>query len=144
MHLPFLVDDRHPQRLALAAPGTPFHRGNFMNLRACVIGLLCSLLWIQTATADSKSQPKKPPTAAADADKKDKEKKDLPLTPTRTIEFSTDEGTWISLDISPDGKSLIFELLGDFYTMPLTGGEAKKITSGLAFNSQPRFSPDGK
>jgi len=115
-----------------------------MNLRPYAVGLLCSLLWIQTATADSKSQPKKPATPATDADKKDKEKKDLPLTPTRTIEFTTDEGTWISLDISPDGKSLIFELLGDFYTMPVAGGEAKKITSGLAFNSQPRFSPDGK
>jgi len=110
-----------------------------MNLRPYAVGLLCSLLWIQTATADSKSQPKKPATPATDADKKDKEKKDLPLTPTRTIEFTTDEGTWISLDISPDGKSLIFELLGDFYTMPVAGGEAKKITSGLAFNSQPRF-----
>jgi hypothetical protein len=108
-----------------------------MNLRPYVVGLLCSLLWIQAAAADSKSQPKKSTPPAADAEKKDKEKKDLPLTPTRTVEFTTDEGTWISLDASPDGQTLIFELVGDLYTMPIAGGEAKKITSGMAFNSQP-------
>ncbi len=69
---------------------------------------------------------------------------DLPLQPTRTIKFTTTEGTWISVDVSPDGKMIIFDLLGDLYTLPNTGGTAKRITSGLAFNAQPRFSPDGK
>ncbi|MBL8265989.1 hypothetical protein [Steroidobacter sp.] len=68
----------------------------------------------------------------------------LPLQPTRTIKFSTDEGTWISLDVAPNGKSLVFELLGDLYTLPIAGGRAARITSGMAFDSQPRFSPDGK
>ena len=83
---------------------------------------------------------------------KDKEKKDeptkkrpgLPLQPDRTIEFTTDEGTWLSLDVSPDGKTIVFELLGDLYTLPIAGGEAKAITTGLAFDSQPAYSPDGK
>jgi Tol biopolymer transport system component len=68
----------------------------------------------------------------------------LPLKPERTIRFDTDEGTWISLDVSPDGNTLVFELLGDLYTMPLSGGNAKRITRGLPFDSQPRYSPDGK
>jgi hypothetical protein len=37
----------------------------------------------------------------------------LPLVPTRHIAFDTDEGSWISLDVSPDGRSIDFELLGD-------------------------------
>src|SRR3989475_614526 len=68
----------------------------------------------------------------------------LPLKPTRTVDFTTSEGTWISLDVSPDGQTLVFELLGDLYTLPLSGGEAKRITSGPAFDSQPRYSPDGR
>ena len=68
----------------------------------------------------------------------------LPLVPTRHIRFDTDEGTWISLDVSPDGRTIAFELLGDLYTLPIGGGEARAITRGLAFDSQPRYSPDGK
>jgi len=68
----------------------------------------------------------------------------LPLKPTRTVDFTTSEGTWLSLDVSPDGQTLVFELLGDLYTLPLSGGDAKRITSGPAFDSQPRYSPDGK
>jgi len=68
----------------------------------------------------------------------------LPLKPARTFRFTTEEGTWISLDVSPDGQTIVFELLGDLYTLPIKGGEAKPITSGLPFDSQPRYSPDGK
>ena len=68
----------------------------------------------------------------------------LPLKPNRTISFTTDEGTWMSLDISSDGKSIIFDLVGDIYLMPFRGGEAKRITSGIAFDSQPVFSPNGE
>src|SRR5215470_18356183 len=86
--------------------------------------------------------------SAKAADKKDTEssdkKKELPLKPTRKVEFATDEGTWLSLDVSPDGKTIIFDLIGDLYTVPMSGGETKKLTSGLAFNNQPSYSPDGK
>ena len=67
----------------------------------------------------------------------------LPLIPTRTLDFTTDEGTWISLDLSPDGETIVFELLGDLYTLPVTGGDATRITSGQAYDMQPRYSPDG-
>ena len=73
--------------------------------------------------------------------KTDGKKAGLPLEPERRIEFTTDEGTWISLDISRDGKTILFELLGDLYTVPLEGGDAVAITSGMAFDSQPRYSP---
>lgn len=69
---------------------------------------------------------------------------DLPLIPTRPLHFTTDEGTWMSLDLSPDGKTIVFDLLGDIYTIPATGGSATRITSGSGFDGQPRFSPDGK
>ncbi len=68
----------------------------------------------------------------------------LPLKPERKIEFTTDEGTWLSVDVSPDGGTVLFDLVGDLYTIPIGGGEAKRITSGMAFDSQPKYSPDGK
>jgi imidazolonepropionase-like amidohydrolase/Tol biopolymer transport system component len=78
--------------------------------------------------------------AAADAIKN----KGLPLITTRTLSFTTSEGTWMSLDLSRDGKTIVFELLGDLYTLPVTGGEATRITNGQAYDMQPAFSPDGK
>jgi Tol biopolymer transport system component len=77
-------------------------------------------------------------------EEKKEEKKTLQLKPERKIEFSTDEGTWLSLDVSPDGKTIVFELLGDIYTLPVGGGQAQLISGGMPFDSQPRFSPDGK
>jgi len=70
--------------------------------------------------------------------------KPLPLEAKRSATFTATEGTWISLDVSPDGQTIVFDLLGDLYTMPITGGTATALTSGLAFDAQPRFSPDGK
>src|SRR5262249_16400860 len=77
-------------------------------------------------------------------DEKKDEKKPLSLKSDRKIEFTTDEGTWLSLDVSPDGKTIVFELLGDIYTLPIEGGKATLISGGMAFDSQPKFSPDGK
>ncbi|MCI0444517.1 amidohydrolase family protein [bacterium] len=62
----------------------------------------------------------------------------------RNITFDTSEGTWMSIDISPDGSTLVFDLLGDIYTMPVTGGTAKAITKGPGLDMHPRYSPDGK
>jgi imidazolonepropionase-like amidohydrolase/Tol biopolymer transport system component len=68
----------------------------------------------------------------------------LPLITTRTLRFTTDEGTWLSVDVSPDGRTIVFDLLGDLYTLPIEGGRATRITSGPGFDAQPRYSPDGK
>ncbi len=63
--------------------------------------------------------------------------------PLRRVAFTTTEGTWVSLDVTRDGRALVFELLGDIYRVPVEGGQARPILSGRAFQSQPRFSPDG-
>ncbi len=70
--------------------------------------------------------------------------KNLPLKANRMFELKTNEGTWTSVDISPDGKTIIFDMMGDLYTIPSTGGKATQITRGLAFDQHPRYSPDGK
>lgn len=67
----------------------------------------------------------------------------LPGESTTRLKFETNEATWISLDISPDGKTIAFDVLGHIYTMPVTGGKAKMLTSGTSWNMFPRFSPDG-
>src|SRR5690606_254844 len=59
-------------------------------------------------------------------------------------QFTTDEGTWMNLDVSPDGQHIVFDMLGDIYILPITGGKAKALRTGIAFEVQPRFSPDGK
>jgi Tol biopolymer transport system component len=122
-----------------------------MKRRVCLIarllavvtsGVVAGLIAIPLTPAQVKEK------GAAEATSKPKDdpakKKGLPLKPDRTIEFSTEEGTWISLDVFPDGKTLVFEILGDLYTLPIAGGEAKPIATGPAFDSQPRCSPDGK
>ncbi len=57
--------------------------------------------------------------------------------------FTTTEGTWMNLDVSPNGQTIVFDMLGDIYSMPITGGKAKVLRSGIPFEVQPRFSPDG-
>jgi imidazolonepropionase-like amidohydrolase/Tol biopolymer transport system component len=67
--------------------------------------------------------------------------------PVTRLAFETSEGTWMNVDVSPDGKRIVFDLLGDIYTMPVEGsgsGQATRIAGGAAFDMQPRFSPDGR
>jgi Tol biopolymer transport system component len=68
----------------------------------------------------------------------------LPLKTTRIARFTTDEGSWMSLSLSPDGRTLMFDLLGDLYTMPVGGGKATRIMGGNQLDVQPMYSPDGK
>ena len=93
-----------------------------------IAGLTCGLAVLAIGAATLLSQ-------AAD---------DLPLKPTRAFSLDTDEGTWISVDVSPDGETIVFDLLGDLYTLPFAGGDASPLTSGLAWDGQPRYSPDGE
>src|SRR5215208_7106489 len=68
----------------------------------------------------------------------------LPLKTTRVARFTTDEGTWMSLSLSPDGRTILFDLLGDLYTVPITGGKATRVMGGNSLDVQPAYSPDGK
>ncbi|MEZ4910225.1 MAG: amidohydrolase family protein [Saprospiraceae bacterium] len=61
-----------------------------------------------------------------------------------THHIKTSEGTWMNVDVSPDGKTIVFDLLGDIFVMPISGGKAQILRSGLAWEVQPRWSPDGK
>ena len=67
----------------------------------------------------------------------------LPLATPRALKFTTDEASWISLDVAPDGRTIVFDILGDLYTLPIAGGKATRITSGTGWDQQPRFSADG-
>ncbi|MFZ3285530.1 MAG: amidohydrolase family protein [Telluria sp.] len=84
-------------------------------------------------------------SAADDADK-DKKKWDVNKPPgvASTVNIDTRSGTWMSVDVSPDGKQIVFDLLGDLYLLPVSGGEAKPLTHSIAWEMQARFSPDGK
>ena len=68
----------------------------------------------------------------------------LPPLTGRVIEYETREVTWPALDLSPDGKTILFDLLGDIYALPAEGGKAQAVMTGTAFDTQPVFSPDGR
>lgn len=49
--------------------------------------------------------------------------------PYTDVAFTVTEGTWMNVNVSPDGKTIAFDLLGDIYTMPVTGGSAKSVSA---------------
>jgi len=86
-------------------------------------------------------------TNAKAEEKADEEKKwdvNNPPGEFTTAQIETNTGTWMNLDLSADGKTIVFDMLGDIYTMPVTGGKAQNITNSMAWDMQPRFSPDGE
>lgn len=69
----------------------------------------------------------------------------LTLQPTRTLKMTAHTATWTQLDLSPDGNTILFDLLGDIYSLDArSGGTARPVLTGMAFESNPVFSPDGK
>jgi imidazolonepropionase-like amidohydrolase/Tol biopolymer transport system component len=103
-------------------------------------GVACLVLASALASAQQA-----PP--AGEEKKDDKPKWDVAAPPgmiTRQIPFVATEGTWMDVDVSPDGRLIAFDLLGDIYTIPITGGQATRIAEGLPYEMQPQFSPDGK
>ncbi len=84
------------------------------------------------------------PLTAQDKSKDDKWDIQAPKGATiKQVPIQTEEGTWMDVDVSPDGRTIAFTMLGDIYTMPITGGTPKRIADGLAWEVHPRFSPDG-
>ncbi|MCA1779199.1 MAG: hypothetical protein LC637_07425 [Xanthomonadaceae bacterium] len=61
----------------------------------------------------------------------------------QAIEIDAEEVSWATVDVSPDGEFLIFDFLGDLYRLSIDGGDAVALTEGIAWDFQPRFSPDG-
>ena len=103
----------------------------------------------EAANADQRPTKPLPPVAAKSPDTKpakpDKWDVNAPTgLVTRTVPIKVDNGTWMNVDVSRDGRMIAFDLLGDIYTMGIAGGTPTKIAEGLAYEQQPRFSPDGK
>jgi imidazolonepropionase-like amidohydrolase/Tol biopolymer transport system component len=97
---------------------------------------------------EQQTKPLPPASARAPASEPDKLAKWNVNAPTgltlRNIPINVDNGTWMNVDVSPDGRMVAFDLLGDIYTMPIGGGTPTRIAEGLAYEQQPRFSPDGR
>ena len=110
----------------------------FLSLCGCAG--LAAFVWSASAGAQAGAQggAAKSESEAWDATK--------PRGTTREIDFVTREGTWMSVDLSADGKWIVFDLLGHIYRVAAAGGDAECLTqaSGVAVNYHPRFSPDGK
>ncbi|ALJ13060.1 amidohydrolase family protein [Sphingopyxis macrogoltabida] len=85
-----------------------------------------------------------PAAAAADATAEKWDVNAPPGMTTRKVPIAVDEGSWMNVDVAPDGRTIAFDLLGDIYTMPIEGGTPTRIAAGLAYEHQPRFSPDGR
>jgi Tol biopolymer transport system component/imidazolonepropionase-like amidohydrolase len=109
-------------------------RTTWALIAAAGILILMSAVWAQAPKT----------TDSASAGKEKKWDVSVPQLPCDTVEFDATEGTWISVDIRPDGKQLVFDLVGDIYTLPIEGGTATLISGGLPYEVQPRWSPDGK
>lgn len=69
--------------------------------------------------------------------------KDLQIDPDRSVSLQIDEASWISLNIHPSGEKIVFDMMGNLFELPLDGGEAQQLTSGMGFDAQPVYSPDG-
>lgn len=101
---------------------------------------------IAAATMAFAQEAPQPPAAGEEKSEETKPKWDVanPPLPTRTVNISVDEGTWMDIDVSPDGRLIAFDMLGDIYTMPIAGGTPTRVAEGLPYEMQPQFSPDGK
>ncbi|HEY4593050.1 MAG TPA: amidohydrolase, partial [Thermoanaerobaculia bacterium] len=100
----------------------------------------------ENATELKKEQKEGGKGAPQEISAKKEEKWDVenPPGPSTEVPIDVTEGTWLSVDVSPDGKEVAFDLLGDLYTVPIGGGEARALTHDVAWQMQPRYSPDGK
>lgn len=110
--------------------------------RATAAAALAALLSLalpaatQAQNADKGSAEKAPGAARWDVN--------APPGPSTRAQLDVRSGTWMSVDVSPDGRWIVFDLLGEIYLMPAEGGEARPLTRSIAWDMQPRFSPDGR
>jgi Tol biopolymer transport system component/imidazolonepropionase-like amidohydrolase len=113
-------------------------------LSAVVSLSVASTGWAQTAgNASTPPEPTVASVATTEADEAPKWDVQVPPGPAHDAAIDVTEGTWMALDVSPDGREIVFDLLGDIYVMPIGGGEARAIASGVAWDMQPKYSPDG-
>jgi Tol biopolymer transport system component/imidazolonepropionase-like amidohydrolase len=106
------------------------------SLAALLIVVCTSPATAQKPDKRKTAQAEKPPDPAAAIN--------TPRADGRKVTFQASEATWTSVDSAPDGKTLVFDIVGDIYTMAIEGGEARAISRGPAYDHHPRYSPDGK
>ena len=107
------------------------------NIVAALLIVACTAaVAAQKKDAKKAAQPEKPKDPAAAIN--------TPRADGRRITFETSEATWASVDVSPDGRTLVLDILGDIYTVPIEGGDARAMSSGAAYDHHPRYSPDGR
>ena len=109
---------------------------NAFGVRLCQIAGLAYLMFVTVL-------PTAAATAETTAEAEDAWDVSNPSGEWQTITIDTDETTWSNVDVSPDGHTIVFDMLGDIYTVPIDGGEAQALTDGIEWNIQPQFSPDG-
>ena len=63
--------------------------------------------------------------------------------PAAHIDVTVSEGTSMAVSVSPDGSTLAMDLQGSIWTLPVSGGTAKRITTIFNDARQPAWSPDG-
>src|SRR5580693_3308445 len=99
---------------------------SFMSKVLCAVKPSCLALLFGYSISCAATLGAVPPQDTAKETKGATQSNDgLSLKPTRKLQYTTKEGTWLSLDVSPDGKSLIFDLVGHIYALPVGGGDAK-------------------
>ena len=122
----------------------------FSILRRVLAVLLFASLSATAASAFDENKSASEDIKSGEVKKDDKWLIESPPGPQREQPIDVSEGTWLTVDVSPDGKEIVFDLLGDLYVMPIGGADGaggkfpKKLTSGIAWDMQPRFSHDGE
>lgn len=118
------------------------------HMKSKIAGVVAAVVSLSPAMAhETAPAPAREPAASAPAAKPAGPEWDVNAPPgatLRQVRINVDEGSWMDLDVSPDGRSIAFNLLGDIYVMPIAGGTPTRIAEGLAWEVQPRFSPDGR
>lgn len=116
-----------------------------VGARLAPLGLMTALGFVTPSPLTAQDPaPDSVTERAADAAQADPAQEGLPLEVGRYLRYTATEGSWISVDVSPDGSTVVFDHLGDLFTVPITGGPATRLTGGMGFDTQPRFSPDGQ
>ncbi len=118
---------------------------NALMTRATLPALLVAALALPWDDLQARHADETKTGGEAEKDKKEEKKWDVDHPPGDTIPVAIDttETTWSDVSVSPDGRTIVFDALGDLYTVPIEGGEARVLTEGIAWDVQPRFSPDG-
>lgn len=106
--------------------------------------IIALLTLVLVSSTDPLAAQKKPPPPPAVKPEDVAKKINTPRPDARMVKFETRQGTWMSVDVSPDGQTVLFDLLGDLYTLPIAGGTATAISRGPAWDHHPRYSPDGR